>query len=39
MECYKTYKQGHAESDPAETWYQGEIGFFDFYIISLAKKL
>jgi hypothetical protein len=21
------------------TWYEGEIGFFDFYIIPLAKKL
>jgi hypothetical protein len=25
--------------DPSETWYQGEIGFFDFYVIPLAKKL
>ena len=26
-------------SDPASFWYQGEIGFFDNYIIPLAKKL
>jgi hypothetical protein len=24
---------------PSEFWYCGEIGFFDFYIIPLAKKL
>ena len=33
------YHSGRAEKDPAESWYQGEIGFFDFYIIPLAKKL
>jgi hypothetical protein len=30
---------GRAETDPSLNWYQGEIGFFDFYIIPLAKKL
>lgn len=39
IECYKAYKEGRAERDPAEGWYQGELGFFDFYIIPLAKKL
>jgi hypothetical protein len=38
-EMYKAYLEGHAEEDPSETWYQGEIGFYDFYIIPLAKKL
>jgi len=38
-ECYKAYKEGRAEKDPSEYWYKGEIGFFDFYIIPLAKKL
>jgi len=38
-EMYKAYKTGRADTDPAEFWYQGEIGFFDFYIIPLAKKL
>jgi hypothetical protein len=33
------YLNGRAEKDPSEFWYQGEIGFFDFYIIPLAKKL
>jgi hypothetical protein len=39
FECYKAYKEGRAEKDPSESWYKGEIGFFDFYIIPLAKKL
>eukprot|EP00980_Cylindrotheca_fusiformis_P024788 scaffold12472_cov115-Cylindrotheca_fusiformis.AAC.1 len=39
MECYAAYKAGRAESDPSETWYKGELGFFDFYVIPLAKKL
>jgi hypothetical protein len=38
-ECYKAYLDGRAESNPADSWYKGEIGFFDFYIIPLAKKL
>ena len=36
---YLAYKQGRAEKDPSLNWYKGEIGFFDFYIIPLAKKL
>jgi hypothetical protein len=39
MELSKAYKDGKAAKDPAEFWYKGEIGFFDFYIIPLAKKL
>eukprot|EP00980_Cylindrotheca_fusiformis_P020165 scaffold7242_cov137-Cylindrotheca_fusiformis.AAC.1 len=39
MECYRAYKGGRADSDPSENWYKGEIGFFDFYVIPLAKKL
>jgi hypothetical protein len=38
-ELYAAYKAGKAENDPSEGWYQGELGFFDFYIIPLAKKL
>ena len=33
------YKYGRAENDPSKRWYASEIGFFDFYIIPLAKKL
>lgn len=39
MECYTAYKMGRADKDPSDNWYQGEIGFFDFYIIPLARKL
>eukprot|EP00980_Cylindrotheca_fusiformis_P008038 scaffold1710_cov120-Cylindrotheca_fusiformis.AAC.4 len=39
MECYGAYQQGRADSDPSEDWYKGEIGFFDYYVIPLAKKL
>ena len=38
-EMYKAYLEGRAEKDPCDFWYQGEIGFFDFYIIPLARKL
>jgi hypothetical protein len=38
-EFYMAYQQGRAEKDPTEGWYQGELGFFDYYIIPLAKKL
>ena len=38
-ECYQAYKDGRTATNPATNWYQGELGFFDFYIIPLAKKL
>jgi hypothetical protein len=38
-EMYKAYVDGRSEKDPSEFWYRGEIGFFDFYIIPLAKRL
>lgn len=38
-ECYAAWKDGRATSDPSVGWYKGELGFFDFYIIPLAKKL
>jgi hypothetical protein len=38
-ECYAAFLAGRADEDPSETWYMGEIGFFDFYIVPLAKKL
>jgi hypothetical protein len=39
QEMYLAFKTGHAANDPSESWYKGELGFFDFYIIPLAKKL
>lgn len=39
-EVYKAYKEGRgSDTDPSEGWYKGELGFFDFYIVPLAKKL
>jgi 3'5'-cyclic nucleotide phosphodiesterase len=38
-ECYEAYQNGRMATDPSTTWYQGELGFYDFYIIPLAKKL
>ena len=38
-EMYKAYIEGRAASNPATTWYRGELGFFDFYIIPLSQKL
>ncbi|CAB9516454.1 Receptor-type guanylate cyclase gcy [Seminavis robusta] len=39
LEMYHAYKTGHLEIDPSVAWYEGELGFFDYYIIPLAKKL
>jgi class 3 adenylate cyclase len=39
QETWKAYKAGHADTNPVDTWYKGEMGFFDFYIIPLAEKL
>jgi hypothetical protein len=39
FECYAGYLSGRAEKDPSESWYEGEMGFYDFYRIPLAKKL
>ena len=36
---YVAFKQGRMPKSPAEFWFKGEIGFFDNYIIPLAKKL
>jgi hypothetical protein len=39
LECYEAYKNGRSDKNPADGWYEGEMGFYDFYIIPLAKKL
>jgi hypothetical protein len=38
-ELYRAWEAGRLETDPSIGWYKGEMGFFDFYIIPLAKKL
>jgi hypothetical protein len=39
QEMYSAFLSGRCDNDPSEGWYQGEIGFFDHYIIPLAMKL
>jgi len=39
FELYAAYEAGRADKNPTDDWYQGEIGFYDFYVIPLAKKL
>jgi hypothetical protein len=38
-EMYSAYEAGRGGTDPSLAWYEGEIMFFDKYIIPLAKKL
>eukprot|EP00546_Thalassionema_frauenfeldii_P002163 CAMPEP_0178933288 /NCGR_PEP_ID=MMETSP0786-20121207/23175_1 /TAXON_ID=186022 /ORGANISM="Thalassionema frauenfeldii, Strain CCMP 1798" /LENGTH=1147 /DNA_ID=CAMNT_0020610845 /DNA_START=214 /DNA_END=3662 /DNA_ORIENTATION=+ len=38
-ELYRAYKSGRADTDPTIGWYEGQIKFFDGYVIPLAKKL
>jgi hypothetical protein len=38
-EMYQAFKAGRMGVDPSTFWYKGELGFFDNYIIPLAKKL
>lgn len=39
VEMYIAYKNGRTKDDPTINWYEGELNFFDYYIIPLAKKL
>ena len=39
QEMMLAYQNGKSEKDPNEFWYQGEVSFFEHYIIPLAKKL
>lgn len=38
-EMYQAFLDGRSDKDPTESWYEGEIWFFDNYIIPLAKRL
>jgi 3'5'-cyclic nucleotide phosphodiesterase len=38
-EMYTAYQNGRMTKDPTEGWYEGELWFFDNYIIPLAQKL
>ncbi len=39
QEMYAAYLNGRSSQDPSLNWFKSEIGFFDFYLIPLAKKL
>jgi hypothetical protein len=38
-EMYTAFKANRMGMDPSDFWYEGELKFFDSYIIPLAKKL
>lgn len=38
-EMYAAFEAGRSNKDPSKGWVEGEIWFFDRYIIPLAKKL
>jgi class 3 adenylate cyclase len=38
-ELYTAYRAGRMAKDPSEFWVDGEVKFFDSYVIPLAKKL
>ena len=38
-EMYAAYESGRSKKDPSQGWIEGEVWFFDRYIIPLAKKL
>jgi 3'5'-cyclic nucleotide phosphodiesterase len=38
-ELYLAFTSGQATKDPTDGWYEGELWFFDNYVIPLAKKM
>jgi hypothetical protein len=38
-EMMMAYRAGRSDKDPSLGWYQGELWFFDNYVIPLTKKL
>jgi 3'5'-cyclic nucleotide phosphodiesterase len=38
-EMMMAYRDGRSDKDPSLGWYQGELWFFDNYVIPLTKKL
>jgi len=38
-EMYGAYHNNRLETDPSEGWFEGELWFFDNYVIPLASKL
>jgi 3'5'-cyclic nucleotide phosphodiesterase len=38
-EMHQSYRVGRGDRHPAEFWNKGELDFFDFFVIPLARKL
>ena len=38
-EMYQSFLDGRTANDPAASWYEGELWFFDNHVIPLAKRL
>eukprot|EP00980_Cylindrotheca_fusiformis_P012781 scaffold3128_cov90-Cylindrotheca_fusiformis.AAC.2 len=38
-EMYAAFRDGRAEKDPSESWYQGELWFFDNWVLPLTHSL
>jgi hypothetical protein len=38
-ERYHAFQQGREDEDPSLKWCEDELGFFDYYVIPLARKL
>jgi hypothetical protein len=36
---YRAFVEGRADADPSIGWFDGELWFFDQYVIPLAQKL
>lgn len=39
QEMHSAFESGRAPKDPLDGWYEGELWFFDNYVIPLAEKL
>ena len=39
LEMYEAFSEGRADVDPIDGWYNGEIWFFDNWVIPLAQNL
>jgi hypothetical protein len=39
QEMYRAFKGGRFDKNPAEGWYEGELWFFENYVIPLAGKM
>ncbi|CAB9499168.1 Receptor-type guanylate cyclase gcy [Seminavis robusta] len=38
-EMYKAFREDRSDTNPADFWYKGELGFIDYYVVPLSKKL